>query len=71
MRLRDPEGLELVTIPVRGGGALGLLFGLVTVPIISTLLLGVLFLAVIAYFLFRPAGSAWFQQGAPMELEQP
>lgn len=52
-------------------GLLGLIFGLLTVPIISTLLLGAIFLAVISYFLFRPSGSAWFEHGRVMDAAQP
>ncbi|HEX5239204.1 MAG TPA: hypothetical protein VFW39_12175 [Sphingomicrobium sp.] len=43
-----------------GWSVIGLLFSLLTVPIISVMVISILFLAVIAFFLFRPVANAWF-----------
>lgn len=51
-----------------GVGVAGLLFNLVTVAMVSFIILGVVMLAVIAYFLFRPAANAWFRE--PLAAEQ-
>ena len=45
-----------------GLGVLSLIFSVVTVPIISVIVLSVVFLIVIAFFLFRPAANRWFNQ---------
>ena len=43
-----------------GWSIVGLVFGLLTTPFTSILLISVLFLAIFAFFLFRPAANAWF-----------
>lgn len=43
-----------------GWSAISLIVGLVTSPFKGVMILSVLFIAVIAYFLFRPAADAWF-----------
>lgn len=43
-----------------GWSIVGLVFGLLTSPFTSIFLISVLFLAVFAFFLFRPAANAWF-----------
>jgi hypothetical protein len=43
-------------------GVLGLVFNLVTVPMVSMIILGLLFLGVFVFFMFRPAANAWFTQ---------
>jgi hypothetical protein len=43
-----------------GWSLIGLLIGYLTVPFTSITLLSVLFLAVFAFFLFRPAANGWF-----------
>lgn len=45
-------------------GVVGLLFNLVTVPMITIIVMGIVMLAVIAFFLFRPDASAWFNRSA-------
>jgi phosphoglycerol transferase MdoB-like AlkP superfamily enzyme len=47
-----------------GWGIVALIFSLVTVPIISILAVSLLFILVIAFFLFRPAANAWFRRAA-------
>ncbi|MEO5774003.1 MAG: hypothetical protein ABIQ32_07795 [Sphingomicrobium sp.] len=47
-----------------GWSIFSLIFGYVAMPMISGLVLGIIFLAVIAFFLFRPAANAWFAHGA-------
>ena len=47
-----------------GFGLLGIVMGLVTSPIKAVVLLSVIFLAVIAFFLFRKPSNDWFA-GAP------
>ena len=44
-----------------GFGLFGIAFGLATSPIKSLLLLNVVFLAVIAFFLFRRPANEWFR----------
>ena len=57
------NGLSWSRLLYIGWSGIALLFSLLTVPIMSILALGVLFLAVMAFFLFRPAANAWFAQG--------
>lgn len=45
-------------------GVLGLVFNVVTVPMISVIVMGIVMLAVIAFFLFRPEANAWFERSA-------
>ena len=47
-----------------GWGVLSVVFSLVTVPIISVVVVTVLFLMVMAFFLFRPAANDWFSRAA-------
>ena len=47
-----------------GWSIVALIFGLLTMPFTSMLLLSVLILAVFIYFLFRPAANAWFTGGS-------
>ena len=54
------KGLSWSRLLYIGWSGIALLFNLMTVPIISILAFGVLFLAVMAFFLFRPAANAWF-----------
>jgi hypothetical protein len=44
-----------------GFGLFGIAFGLVTSPVKSILFLSVIFLAVIAFFLFRRPANEWFR----------
>jgi hypothetical protein len=44
-----------------GWGLIGLLFSYFTVPIMSVLVMSLVFLGIIAFFLFRPVANAWFQ----------
>jgi len=43
-----------------GWSVLGLFIGLLTTPFTSIYLISVIFLALFAFFLFRPAANAWF-----------
>jgi hypothetical protein len=43
-----------------GWSLVGLLIGLLTLPMTSILLISLLMLGVFAFFLFRPAANAWF-----------
>ncbi len=45
-----------------GWSVIGLAIGFLTSPFASIMLLSVLFLAVITFFLFRPAANAWFMR---------
>lgn len=56
------KGFNWARILYMGAAAAGLLFSLLTVPMVSVIILGVLMLAVIAFFLFRPAASDWFNR---------
>lgn len=47
-----------------GWSLIGLLIGYLTVPFTSIMLLSLLFLAVFAFFLFRPAANGWFTDQA-------
>jgi hypothetical protein len=47
-----------------GWSIVSLVFALVTVPIISVLVISVLFLIVVVFFLFRPAANDWFSRVA-------
>ena len=47
-----------------GWTIMALIFSLLTVQIVSIFILSVLFLAVIGFFLFRPAANAWFNRAA-------
>lgn len=58
------KGLNWSRFLYVGWSILGMIIGLLTTPFTSILLIGVLFLAVFAFFLFRPAANAWFT-GAP------
>lgn len=63
------KGFDWARILYIGAAAAGLLFNLVTVPMASILVLGVLMLAVIAFFLYRPAANAWFTR-SPVAAEE-
>lgn len=52
-----------------GWNILGLIIGLLTTPFTSILLISVVFLAVFAFFLFRPAANAWFGSEAAIASE--
>ena len=54
------KGLNWSRYLYMGWGIVGLVFGFLTTPFTSILLISVLFLAVFAFFLFRPAANAWF-----------
>jgi hypothetical protein len=47
-----------------GWGVLSLVFSLITVPVISVIVVTLLFLIVMAFFLFRPAANNWFNRVA-------
>jgi len=47
-----------------GWSMVGLAFSLLTVPIVSVLVISLLFLIVVAFFLFRPAANEWFNGAA-------
>ena len=47
-----------------GWSILGFAISLATVPIMSVMLLGLIFVAVISFFLLRAAANAWFGRGA-------
>lgn len=63
------KGFDWARILYIGAAAAGLLFNLVTAPMVSILVLGVLMLAVIAFFLYRPAANAWFTR-SPIAAEE-
>jgi cbb3-type cytochrome oxidase subunit 3 len=50
-----------------GWSLVGTAISLATLPATSFALLGLVFLAVIAFFLFRPAANAWFNRAAAAE----
>ncbi len=54
------KGLPWSRVLYVGWSIVGLVIGLATSPFKGMMLLSVLILAVIAYFLFRPAADAWF-----------
>ena len=54
------KGFDWARLLYVGYSALGLVIGLAISPYPSATLIGVVFLAVIAFFLFRPAANAWF-----------
>ena len=47
-----------------GWSILALIFSLLTTPVVSIVVLSLLTLAVVAFFLFRPAANAWFSARA-------
>lgn len=55
------KGLNWSRFLYIGWSIFGLLFGLMTMSFTSVALLGLLFVAVIAFFLFRPAANVWFE----------
>jgi cbb3-type cytochrome oxidase subunit 3 len=50
-----------------GWSLIGTAISLATLPVTSIIVLGLAFLAVIAFFLFRPAANAWFNRAAAAE----
>lgn len=50
-----------------GWSLIGTAISLATLPVTSIALLGLVFLAVIAFFLFRPTANAWFNRAAAAE----
>jgi hypothetical protein len=58
------KGLNWSRFLYIGWSILGFAISFLTVPFTSILLLGVLTLAIFAFFLFRPAANAWFTGGA-------
>lgn len=63
------KGLNWSRFLYIGWSILGLIIGLLTTPFTSILLISVVFLAVFAFFLFRPAANAWFTGGAALASE--
>ena len=63
------KGFNWARILYIAAGIAGLLFSLLTVPMVSVIILGVLMLAVVAFFLFRPAANDWFNR-RPVAAEQ-
>lgn len=54
------KGLPWSRVLYVGWGIIGLAIGFFTSPMRSVLILSLIFLAVIAYFLFRPTADRWF-----------
>ena len=54
------KGLPWARVLYAVWGAVSLAFSISIMPIVSVIILGVLFYAVIVYFLFRPAANEWF-----------
>lgn len=52
-----------------GWSLFGLVFSTLTIALTSIALLSLLFVAVIAFFLFRPAANAWFSEHASIVVE--
>jgi len=44
-------------------GAIGILIGLITSPMKAAIIPGLIFLVIIAFFLYRPASNQYFAQG--------
>lgn len=63
------KGFNWARILYIAASVAGLLFSLLTVPMVSIIVLGVVMLAVIAFFLFRPAANDWFKR-TPAAAEQ-
>ena len=55
------KGLNWSRFLYVGWSLIGFAMSLATIPVTSFLLLGVLFFAVIVFFLFRPDANAWFR----------
>ena len=45
-----------------GWSLIGFAMSVLTIPVTSMLVIGVAFVAVIAFFLFRPKANAWFNR---------
>ena len=58
------KGLNWSRFLYIGWGIIGFVFSSVTVAVISIQLLGLVFFAVIVFFLFRPDANAWFNRAA-------
>jgi hypothetical protein len=58
------KGLNWSRLLYIGWSLFSLVFGLLTVPFTSIALLGLLFVGVMAFFLFRPVANAWFTGAA-------
>ena len=54
------KGFDWARLLYVGYSVLGLVIGLAISPYPSATLIGLVFLAVVAFFLFRPAANAWF-----------
>ncbi len=54
------KGLPWSRVVYVGWSIIGFAIGFFTSPMRSVLILGVIFVAVIAFFLFRPAADRWF-----------
>ena len=52
-----------------GWSVLAVIFSLVTTPFTSILLISVVIIAIVAFFLFRPAANAWFTGSAAPATE--
>ena len=54
-----------------GWGLVGLAISIVTLPMISTIVLSLVVLAIFAFFLFRPAADRWFAaRGLGLQREE-
>jgi len=54
------KGLPWSRVLYVAWGIVGIVFGVLTGPMIAASLVGLLFFAVITFFLFRPAANGWF-----------
>lgn len=63
------KGLNWSRFLYLGWSILGVVFSLATTAFTSILLIGVMVIAVVAFFLFRPAANAWFTRSAATSSE--
>lgn len=63
------KGLNWSRFLYIGWSILGVAITLITMPFTSILLISVVMIAVIAFFLFRPAANSWFTGSAATAIE--